>query len=83
MLCAVDLVVGLFVGLQLAYLFGGLDTLAAAGMTYSDYARRGYFELVAAAVPGRRRARRRSRSASSSGRGCTSRSRSGLSGRPW
>jgi hypothetical protein len=49
-LVAVDLVVGLFVGLQLAYLFGGLDTLAAAGMKYSDYARRGYFELVAAAA---------------------------------
>jgi hypothetical protein len=48
-LLAVDLVVGLFVGLQLAYLFGGLDTLAAAGMTYSAYARRGFFELVAAA----------------------------------
>jgi len=48
-LIAVDLVVGLFVGLQLAYLFGGLDTLAAAGMTYSAYARRGFFELVAAA----------------------------------
>ena len=48
-LIAVDLVVGLFVGLQLAYLFGGLDTLAAAGMTYSAYARRGYFELVSAA----------------------------------
>jgi hypothetical protein len=48
-LIGVDLVVGLFVGLQVAYLFGGLDTLAAAGMTYSDYARRGYFELVAAA----------------------------------
>jgi len=48
-LVGVDLVVGLFVGLQLAYLFGGLDTLAAAGMTYSNYARRGYFELVAAA----------------------------------
>jgi hypothetical protein len=48
-LVAVDLVVGLFVGLQLAYLFGGLDTLAAAGMTYSSYARRGFFELVAAA----------------------------------
>lgn len=46
---AVVLVFGLFVGLQLAYLFGGLDTLTAAGMTYSDYARRGYFELVAAA----------------------------------
>ncbi|MEO5884358.1 MAG: DUF4173 domain-containing protein [Candidatus Limnocylindrales bacterium] len=48
-LVAVDLVVALFVGLQVAYLFGGLDTLAAAGLTYSDYARRGYFELVAAA----------------------------------
>jgi hypothetical protein len=46
---AVVLVFGLFVALQLAYLFGGLDTLAAAGMTYADYARRGYFELVAAA----------------------------------
>ena len=46
---AVDAVVGLFVVLQVAYLFGGLDTLEAAGMTYSEYARRGYFELVAAA----------------------------------
>jgi hypothetical protein len=49
-LVAVDAIVGLFVALQLAYLFGGLDTLAAAGMTYSAYARRGYFELVAAAA---------------------------------
>jgi hypothetical protein len=49
-LVAIDLIVGLFVALQLAYLFGGLDTLAAAGMKYSDYARRGYFELVAAAA---------------------------------
>ena len=48
-LVTIDLVVGAFVGLQVAYLFGGLDTLAAAGMTYSDYARRGFFELVAAA----------------------------------
>ena len=39
----------LFVGLQVAYLFGGQSTLVAAGMTYSDYARRGFFELVAAA----------------------------------
>ena len=44
-----DLVVGLFVVLQIAYLFGGQSTLVAAGMTYSDYARRGFFELVAAA----------------------------------
>jgi hypothetical protein len=49
-LIGVDLVAGAFVALQVAYLFGGLDTLAAAGMTYSDYARRGYFELVAAAA---------------------------------
>ena len=49
-LIAVDLIVALFVGLQLAYLFGGLSTLDAAGMKYSDYARRGYFELVAAAA---------------------------------
>jgi hypothetical protein len=47
-LVIIDLVVGAFVGLQVAYLFGGLDTLAVAGMTYSDYARRGFFELVAA-----------------------------------
>ena len=49
-LMAIDLVVGLFVGLQIAYLFGGLDTLAAVGLTYSEYARRGYFELVLAAI---------------------------------
>ena len=48
-LVVIDLVVAAFVGLQLAYLFGGVDTLAAIGMTYSDYARRGFFELVAAA----------------------------------
>jgi hypothetical protein len=49
-LVAVDAIVALFVGLQVAYLFGGLDTLAAAGMTYSAYARRGFFELVGAAA---------------------------------
>ena len=48
-LVVIDVVVGLFVGLQIAYLFGGQNTLVAAGMTYSDYARRGFFELVAAA----------------------------------
>jgi hypothetical protein len=48
-LAIVDLVVGLFVVLQVAYLFGGLNTIVAAGLTYSDYARRGFFELVAAA----------------------------------
>ena len=49
-LLCIDLVVGFFVGLQVAYLFGGVDTLAAIGMTYADYARRGFFELLAAAA---------------------------------
>ena len=49
-LVIVDVVVGAFVGLQMAYLFGGLDTLVAAGISYSADARRGFFELVAAAV---------------------------------
>jgi hypothetical protein len=46
-LIAVDALFAVFVGLQLAYLFGGLDTLAAGGITYANYARRGFFELVA------------------------------------
>ncbi len=49
-LVAVDALFAAFVVLQLAYLFGGRDTLAVAGMTYADYARRGFFELVAVAV---------------------------------
>lgn len=47
---AIDALVAAFVALQVAYLFGGADTLAASGLTYSEYARRGYFELVAAAA---------------------------------
>jgi hypothetical protein len=39
-----------FVGLQAAYLFGGLDTLQAVGLSYAEYARRGFFELVAVAM---------------------------------
>jgi Domain of unknown function (DUF4173) len=46
-LVALDVLFGTFVALQLAYLFGGLDTLAASGLTYSAYARRGFFELLA------------------------------------
>ena len=46
-LVAVDALFGVFVALQLAYLFGGLDTMAAGGITYAEYARRGFFELVA------------------------------------
>jgi hypothetical protein len=37
--------------IQVRYLFGGADhVLASTGLTYADYARRGFFELVAVAV---------------------------------
>jgi len=48
-LIALDAIFALFAALQAAYLFGGLDTFAVSGMTYSDYARRGFFELIIAA----------------------------------
>ena len=49
-LTAVDILFGVFVVLQLAYLFGGQDTLAATGLPYAQYARSGFFELVWVAV---------------------------------
>jgi two-component system sensor histidine kinase BaeS len=45
-LLAVDLLFAAFALIQVVYLFGGVDTLAVVGMTYSDYARQGYFQLV-------------------------------------
>ena len=49
-LVAVDVLFAVFVLLQLAYLFGGQDTLAATGLPYAQYARSGFFELVVVAV---------------------------------
>jgi hypothetical protein len=49
-LIAVDVLFAIFVILQVAYLFGGLDTLAATGLPYAQYARSGFFELVWVAV---------------------------------
>jgi hypothetical protein len=46
---AVDVLFGGFMAIQGTYFFGGLDTLARTGMTYSEYARRGFFELLAVA----------------------------------
>lgn len=46
----VDLLFGVFVLVQLAYFFGGEDFIASRGLTYAEYARRGFFELVAVAV---------------------------------
>lgn len=48
-LVTLDALFASFVVIQAAYLFGGLDTLAATGMTYAEYARRGFFELLAVA----------------------------------
>src|SRR5256886_3027050 len=49
-LLVIDALFVFFVGLQIVYLFGGIDTLNATGLTYSSYARRGFFELIAVAV---------------------------------
>jgi hypothetical protein len=48
-LVVLDLLFAAFVILQAAYLFGGLDTLAESGLTYAEYARRGFFELLTVA----------------------------------
>jgi hypothetical protein len=49
-LALVDVLFLSFVLVQAVYLFGGADTLARTGLTYSEYARRGFFELVTVAA---------------------------------
>jgi hypothetical protein len=49
-LVSVDVLFALFVIVQIAYFFGGEANVTAAGFTYSEYARRGFGELVAVAV---------------------------------
>ena len=46
---SVELLFALFIILQIAYLFGGQNTIASQGFTYADYARRGFFELLVVA----------------------------------
>lgn len=46
----VDVLFGIFVLVQLAYFFGGTDFITERGLTYAQYARRGFFELVAVSV---------------------------------
>lgn len=46
----VDLLFTAFVLIQLTYFFGGADAIAQRGLTYAEYARRGYFELVTVSV---------------------------------
>lgn len=48
---AVDLMFGVFVVVQMAYFFGGRSLVTAeTGWTFAQYARRGFFELVAVSV---------------------------------
>jgi len=50
-LAVVDLLFLAFVAVQFRYLFGGDEQVRAiAGMSYSEYARRGFFELVTVAA---------------------------------
>jgi hypothetical protein len=49
-LASVDLLFAAFVAIQFRYLFGGQANITLEGFTYSDYARRGFGELVAVAV---------------------------------
>ncbi len=51
-LAAVDLLFVVFVIIQFRYLFGGEANITAAGYTYADYARRGFGEMVWAAIFG-------------------------------
>ncbi|HEV7454467.1 MAG TPA: DUF4173 domain-containing protein, partial [Candidatus Saccharimonadales bacterium] len=39
-----------FIAVQLTYLFGGQHNITGQGFTYAEYARKGYFELIAVAV---------------------------------
>ena len=48
-LIAVDLLFALFVFIQFRYLFGGQANITPVGYTYSEYARRGFGELVTVA----------------------------------
>ncbi|MBN1122097.1 MAG: DUF4173 domain-containing protein [Anaerolineae bacterium] len=49
-LFSVDILFLLFVIIQFAALFGGEAFLRRQGLTYSEYARRGFFELLAVAI---------------------------------
>ena len=49
-LVGVNLLFLVFVILQFNYLFGGGENISVTGFTYAEYARRGFFELLAVAL---------------------------------
>lgn len=46
----VNVIYLMFVAIQFAYLFGGAELALPGGFTYSEYARRGFFELITVTV---------------------------------
>ncbi|MEM8858565.1 MAG: DUF4173 domain-containing protein [Chloroflexota bacterium] len=46
----VNMLFGVFVAIQFAYLFGGQQFIQLDGISYAEYARRGFFEMVVVAV---------------------------------
>lgn len=47
---AINLLFFVFILFQFTYLFGGNEHVLAQGLTYADYARKGFFELVVVAI---------------------------------
>jgi len=47
---SVNVLFFIFILIQLAYLFGGESNISVQGFTYAEYARRGFFELIAVAI---------------------------------
>lgn len=47
---SINLLFAFFTAIQFRYLFGGGANITEAGYTYSEYARRGFFELVSVAI---------------------------------
>lgn len=50
LLGSVNVLFFIFIFIQLTYLFGGEGNISAQGFTYAEYARRGFFELIAVAI---------------------------------
>ena len=50
LLGAVNVLFFAFILVQLTYLFGGEGNIASQGFTYAEYARKGFFELIAVAI---------------------------------
>ncbi len=50
LLGSINVLFFVFIILQIAYLFGGAEHLLAEGLTYAEYAREGFFQLVVVAI---------------------------------